>query len=480
MNRITIVGLGPGDSEYLTMNAINVLKKSEKVFIRTEKHPTNEYLKSLGIEYETFDVVYESSETFDDVYEEIVNKLIFYAKEDPITYAVPGNPFVAEKTVELLIEKYENIEFVYGVSFIDAVISVLKLDPVKGLSVIDALSLHDISNRNHNMIIQVYNQMVAANLKTQLSRYYSDDQEVYIIKSAGVKAYESVIKRKLWELDHYNDYDHLTTLVIYPVEENLRLKNMDDLVEIMRVLRGDNGCPWDRKQTHKSLKKYLIEETYEVFEAIDKEDSKLLEEELGDLLLQIVFHGLIEEEMGYFNLDDITNSICEKLIRRHPHVFGNLSANTPEEVEKIWNAVKKEEKSKDYSSRMNEISKSSPVLFRAMRVQKIAKEVGFDWDDAIPAINKIHEEIKELQEAIDENEVPHIEEELGDLFFAVVNVARLLKVDSEIALDKSTSKFIKRFNYIEYSQKAKDKGLRELSLEEMELLWEKSKKMLKK
>ena len=475
MKKITVVGLGPGNPDFLTVKAIEKLKTAQTLYIRTEKHPTNHYLKSLGIEYETFDSLYESEETFDDVYQKIVDELIAQAADKPITYAIPGNPFVAERTVELLQEQYEDLEFIYGVSFIDAVLTVLKIDPVNGLAVGDALSLKELSNQNYNMIIKVYNKMVVANLKIELSRYYEDDQEVVIVKSAGIESQEEMFVRKLWEIDHYDDYDHLTTFVIYPVEESMRRKKFDDLVQIMRTLRGDEGCPWDRKQTHQSLRKYLLEEAYEVLEAIDLEDSVLLEEELGDVLLQIVFHGLIEEEMGYFNLDDVTNTLSQKLIRRHPHIFGNETADSPEEVEKIWAGVKQEEKPMEYSERMNSITKSSPGLFRAAKVQKIAREVGFDWDDVYPALDKVLEELDELKVEIQEENREKIEEELGDLIFAVVNVARLLKLDSELALNLTIKKFINRFAFIEHSESAKNKGIENLTLAEMDNIWEESK-----
>ncbi|MCD6436526.1 MAG: nucleoside triphosphate pyrophosphohydrolase [Clostridiales bacterium] len=479
MCKITVVGLGPGDEKFLTTEAVEFLKKCENFFIRTEKHPTNKYIKKLGINYKTFDYLYEKAATFDDVYQNIVDVLIEEAKENDVVYGVPGNPFVAEKTVEILRDKYKNIEYIYGVSFVDVVLTSLKIDPVNGMTVVDALNIKHISNDVNNIIIQVYNQMVAANVKVQLSKYYDDNQEIYIVKSAGIKDQEEIKKIFLWELDHYDIFDHLTTLVIKPVAEDIRRKGFEDLVDIMKVLRGENGCPWDRKQTHESLRKYLIEEAYEVLETIDNEDSGHLEEELGDLLLQIVFHGLIEEEMGYFNLTDVTNGITEKLIRRHPHVFGDLKANSADEVEIIWNGVKQEENNQSYSDRMRSLSKSNPALIRAYKIQNIAREIGFDWDDVNPAIEKIKEELNEVIVEIENNRIYNYEEELGDLLFAVVNAIRLLKLDPEIALDKTISKFINRFYDIEFSELAEKKGIKKMTLEEMDLLWEKAKKKKK-
>ncbi|MBN2259375.1 MAG: nucleoside triphosphate pyrophosphohydrolase [Clostridiales bacterium] len=476
MNKITVVGLGPGDSKYLTMEAIEVLNQPARLLLRTEKHPTVEYLREKGIDFMTFDDLYETCQTFDEVYEKIAYYLLEEVKLTPVIYAVPGNPFVAERTVELLKERYENIEYIYGVSFIDVVLTVLRIDPVNGLAVVDGLNIKKISNDTNNIIIQVYNKMVAADVKYKLSEYYEDEQEIYIVKSAGIKNQEFIKKVCLWELDHEDIFDHLTTLVIEPVEEGKRRKSYDDLIEVMRVLRSEDGCPWDRKQTHETLRTNLIEEAYEVLEAIDNGDSELLEEELGDLLLQVVFHGLIEEEMGYFNLVDVTHHITEKLIRRHPHVFGELAAETAEDVEIIWNGVKKNEKNQTYAERMESVSKSSPSLIRAYKIQNIAREIGFDWDDVYPAIDKVKEELAEIIAEIEALRIGQYENELGDLLFAVVNVARLLKIDPEIALDKTNQKFTKRFKYIEESALAKQKGLDKMSLQEMDFLWEEAKK----
>jgi len=344
------------------------------------------------------------------------------------------------------------------------------------MAVVDALNMKHISNNVYNIIIQVYNQMVAASVKVHLSEYYDDDQVIYIVKSAGIKNQEVIKKVFLWELDHFDIFDHLTTLVIDPVSEDIRRKGFGDLVDVMKLLRGEDGCPWDREQTHESLKKHLIEEAYEVIEAIDSEDSEHLEEELGDLLLQVVFHGLIEEEMGYFTLTDVTNRITEKLIRRHPHVFGDLEADSADEVETIWNGVKQKENDQSYSDRMKSLSKSSPALIRAYKVQNIAREIGFDWDDVTPAIEKVKEELNEIIFELDINRIENYEEELGDLLFAVVNVVRLLKFDPEIALDRTIGKFVNRFKYIEFSDLAEEKGVKNMTLEEMDKLWNEAKK----
>jgi tetrapyrrole methylase family protein/MazG family protein len=244
----------------------------------------------------------------------------------------------------------------------------------------------------------------------------------------------------------------------------------------MRTLRGEDGCPWDREQTHESLKKNLIEEAYEVMGAIDEKDAVHLEEELGDLLLQIVFHGLIEEEMGFFDLRDVTHGISEKLIRRHPHVFGSREAGSAQEVEKIWEAVKGEENPGKLHEKMAALSKALPATLRATKVQKIAREIGFDWDDAAPALDKVAEELLEVREELQGADKEKIELEIGDLLFAVVNVARLSKVDPELALDRTIEKFVTRFKYMEDSPEGESKGLKAMTLAEMDQLWNQAKK----
>lgn len=250
--------------------------------------------------------------------------------------------------------------------------------------------------------------------------------------------------------------------------------NFGDLVKIMEKLRAPDGCPWDREQTHESLKKYMIEETYEVIEAIDGGESAKIADELGDLLLQIVFHAQIGRERGEFDINDVTQAICEKMIRRHPHVFGSTSVNNSEEVLTAWDEIKKEEKGeKSVTDTLNSVSRYLPALMRAQKVQHKASKVGFDWEDVWGAMDKIEEETKELCEAVKKGE--GFEEEIGDLLFAVVNAARFLGVNPEQALTNTTGKFINRFSYIEENAQKYGKSLDKLTIKEMDDLWNEAK-----
>lgn len=252
--------------------------------------------------------------------------------------------------------------------------------------------------------------------------------------------------------------------------------DINDFRRIIRVLRSPSGCPWDMEQTHESIRRNLLEEAYEVCEAIDEKDPKHLREELGDLLMQVLFHSSIEEEKGVFDLDDVANAAVKKLIYRHPHVFGDVSVTGSDEVLKNWDELKRCEKSQHTVTKtMEDVAESLPALWRAEKIQKKAKKVGFDWPDISGAIDKLNEEQEELKEALDSGDKAHIEEELGDLLFSAVNLARFARVDPEIALHKSCEKFIHRFDYMENKASSSCRALGQMSLDELEELYQESK-----
>lgn len=248
----------------------------------------------------------------------------------------------------------------------------------------------------------------------------------------------------------------------------------EDLLKIMEILRGENGCMWDREQDHHSIRRNFIEETYEVCEAIDKEDTELLKEELGDVLLQVVFHTRIEEEKGSFDMDDVADGICKKLIYRHPHIFGDVDVSSTEEILNNWDALKKTEKGQETAAdTLNSVARSLPALIRAEKVQHKASKVGFDWDTIDGALEKVQEELDEVRRAANgDGDLP---EEIGDLLFAAVNVARFAETDPEGALNEATEKFIRRFSYVEQAAAARGKKLEEMTLGEMDTLWNEGK-----
>lgn len=478
---IKVVGLGPGSKEAITLGTLEVLKSAEKVYLRTYKHPNVSYLKELGINFVTYDEKYDTLENFDDVYNSIAEDIIANHEENKdIVYAVPGHPLVAEKSVAILnklcTEKGIELTIYPAVSFIDAILEALRIDPIEGVKIIDAFDITKqvFDKRIGTVITQVYDRFIASEVKLALSEYYKDDTEVYFIRAAGVKGEESIRKIFLYELDRQEDIDHLTSIYIPKVLDNT--KDFNDLLEIMDILRGEEGCPWDKEQNHESLKRYLIEECYEVIEAIDQQDDNKIIEELGDVLLQVVFHARIGKEEGYFNILDITDSICNKMIERHPHIFGNEKVNNSEEVLSNWDEIKKKEKGfETYTEELKAIAKSLPALIRAEKVQAKAKKAGFDWDKVEDAMAKVLEELDEVKNVYKANNRAKILEEVGDLIFSTVNVARFLDIDPEVALNYTIEKFISRFQYIEATALSKNKKLAEMTLEEMDELWEEAK-----
>jgi len=251
--------------------------------------------------------------------------------------------------------------------------------------------------------------------------------------------------------------------------------NADDLVSIMKILRAPGGCPWDAEQTHESIRANFIEETYEAVDAIDKKDMDLLREELGDVLMQVVFHSEIEREKGGFDFDDVADGVCKKLIERHPHVFGDVRADSSAEVLKNWDAIKKKSKGQTSSATLADVPKTLPALMRSSKVQHRASRAGFDWKDYTGALEKLDEEVSEFKDALNTGVFADIEDELGDVLFSAVNVARLVGVDAENALTRSCDKFIKRFSLVE--KQAEELGLKmeEQPLSKLDELWERAK-----
>ncbi|HBZ6548065.1 TPA: nucleoside triphosphate pyrophosphohydrolase [Clostridium perfringens] len=478
---LKIMGLGPGAYEALTIGALKELKNNKNIYFRTEKHPTVDFLKDEGIKFESYDHAYEKYDSFDDVYKYIAEDLITKIKDDEdLIYAVPGHPLVAEKSVINLIElcKENNIQYevLPAVSFVDAMMEALQVDPIEGVKIIDAFDMKNqiLDKRVGTIITQVYNNFIASEVKLRLLEGYEDDTEIIFVRAAGVEGLESIRKIPLYELDWQEDIDYLTS--IYIPKDLGNKKDFQDLLDIIETLRNPGGCPWDREQTHESLKSALLEECYEVIDAIENEDEDALIEELGDVLLQVVFHASIGKEDGYFDIMDVIGGISNKMINRHPHVFGNEKANTSEQVLVNWDEIKKEEKGiKTLTEEMQNIAKSLPATTRAYKVQKKAKKVGFDWDDVNCAMDKVKEELNEIKEVYNCEDKSIIEGEVGDLLFACINVARFLEVDGELALDKTIKKFIKRFSYIENEAIKNNKNLRDMTLEEMDKLWEEAK-----
>ncbi len=477
MNQLTIIGLGPGDMSYLTLQALDELQGADVVYLRTARHPIVDALAAKGVNFESYDAFYDRADCFEDVYRDIVDDIIAKLESQKVVYAVPGNPFVAEKTVELLKARCGDIEYVHGASFIDAVITALGIDPVKGLRIVNSLSLDPFVQLGDDVLvcIQCYNLVVASQLKIWLGNIFYDEHPVLIVQSAGIKNQQKIVEMPLYELDRYQDFDHLTSVVVIPQRRQMR-HQLAELMNIIKMLRSENGCPWDREQDHQSLKPSVLEEAYEVAEALDNDDIFGLEEELGDLLLQVVFHAQIANENGDFNMVDVCDGISQKLIRRHPHVFADTIAKTAEQVKVNWEAIKKQENQhKTVADTMHKYSKGLPALFRSHKVIGKGIKAGFDWENVEQAIAKIEEEIAELRAALTAADHVNSEEELGDILFASCVVATKLGIQPEEALQKSTDKFIRRYERMEKRLNASNLVINQLDLGTLIDAWQKSK-----
>lgn len=482
---ITILGLGAGDLNQLPLGVYKKLLKAESLFLRTKEHPVVEELELEGLKYQSYDYIYEENDVFNDVYEKIVENLMQEAETKDITYAVPGHPLVAEKTVQLLLEKKKqqliNVQVEGGQSFLDPLFTSLGIDPVEGFQFLDGLAFEEdeLQLTQHIIISQVYDNMVASHVKLTLMEQLPDDYPVYIVTAAGSQN-EVVQEVPLFELDRNVTLSNLTSIYIPPVKDDALLTHDFRMFKkIIAALRGPGGCPWDQKQTHQSLKKYLLEEAYELLEAIDNEDDLHMTEELGDVLLQVVLHAQIGEDEGFFSMKDVIKVVTEKMIRRHPHVFGDKNAETAEDVVKNWEEIKKNEKNgEEVHSILDEIPKSLPGTMKAYKLQHIAGKVGFDWKEVEPMWAKVTEEIEEFQEVVNTevfNEKNMISE-FGDVLFALINVARFYKIDPEEAISMTNIKFYKRFSFIEQEVMLSGKKMEDLSLIELDTIWEKAKK----
>ncbi|MEO1815929.1 MAG: nucleoside triphosphate pyrophosphohydrolase [Acetobacterium sp.] len=488
MHHIDIVGLGPGSPGQITLETLALLKDASPNFFRTKIHPVMDFIEKEAISYQSFDCYYEQEGSFEAVYDQIVTKLIETAKTtEKLVYAVPGNPLFGEKTVEKLIVAAKAAGIIYriypGVSFVDVTLNSLEEDPINGLKIMDAFDCgkNPPNPRIGALITQVYDQHMASELKLQLMEIYDPEKKVVLLIGSGIPETEKSLEICLYELDRVEAINHLTSL--YIPAENEAYQGFQGTIELMKTLRGSDGCAWDRSQTHESLRSYLLEESYEVLEAIDNQDWDNLAEELGDVLFQIVFHAEIASEAGRFSINQVISGINEKMIRRHPHVFIDKASFDPDQVETNWDAIKRLEKgesgesleSPGLAAEMKKIPKALPALMEAYKVQKKAAKVGFDWPEPTAALEKIDEETLELRAALQENNPEKIEEELGDLLFSVVNVSRLLKLQPEMVLRKATEKFIGRFEKMEKVASQEKKSLEDYTFEQLDQAWNRSK-----
>ncbi|WP_044641827.1 bifunctional methyltransferase/pyrophosphohydrolase YabN [Risungbinella massiliensis] len=484
MNKIDVIGLGFGDLSSITLGAYRKITSAKKIFLRTADHPIVEEFLAEGVLFQSFDEVYEAKDQFSEVYETIAERLIQEALSgELIVYAVPGHPMVAEKTVQLLLEhgpkRGIEIRIEGSPSFLDVAFSKLGIDPIDGFALLDGadLSVDQLHPNQHLLIGQVYDRFIASDIKLSLMEVYPDDYEIYLLDALGVEGKEQIVRIPLWELDRQTIFSNLTALYIPPTQaERILYRRFDFLADIIATLRSPGGCPWDQKQTHHSLRPYLIEETYEFLEALDEEDPDAMAEELGDILLQILLHSQIASEQGHFSIQDVVEHLTSKMIRRHPHVFGEKEASNAEQVVQNWEEIKKEEKvsaGKPVSSSiLDRIPKTMPSLLQAYEQNKRAARVGFDWERLEEIVEKLQEELQEFLQAPTDLDR---EKEMGDLFFTLISISRFAKIHPELALQKAISKFDQRFRYVEEQANQRSIKLNEATVEEMNQWWDEAK-----
>lgn len=481
MNLVTVIGLGAGDLEQLPLGIYKALLKAERLYVRTAEHPVLQELKKEGITYESFDVIYEKHDGFEAVYREIVETLITLSQEGPLFYAVPGHPLVAEQTVQWLVdaEKEGRIELniVGGQSFLDPIFNALRIDPIEGFQLLDGTMFQrdDVQMSQHVLIAQVYDAYSASDVKLTLMEKYPEDYPVTIVTAAGSN--EEVLRRvPLYELDRAAELNNLTTVYVPPVSDrNDRLKEWSTFREIIAKLRAPDGCPWDREQTHETLKKYLIEEVHEFLQALNEQDDEGMIEELGDVLLQVFLHAQIGEDDGYFSLEDVLESISSKMIRRHPHVFGNVEVENSEDVLQNWQALKTAEKGDQKKRKLHGQDRSDSSLLTSFNFQKAVAKVGFDWPNVEGAWLKLEEELQEFKHEISNGTTVTQLDELGDVLFTIVNIARFYGLSPEEAMMHANQKFKSRFEYVEDCVMKDQREFSSYTLEELETFWQQAK-----
>ncbi len=484
--KITLLGLGPGDISLLTQQAASIIENTPEIYVRTVHHPTVNSFPPT-IEVHSFDELYDQLPSFDDVYAHIIEKVLKLGRRSQgVIYAVPGHPYVAEATCPEIARRarFEGlpVQVVEGLSFIEPTLSALGVDPLPHLVIIDALELATahvppFPPDAPALIAQIHSKAVANDVKLTLMETYPDEHPVRLVHAAGTPQ-KTMEDLPLHAIDQSQSIGLLTSLFLPPLEKGT---SFEAFQEIIAHLRAPDGCPWDREQDHQTLRTNLLEETYEALAALDADDPAHMREEFGDLLLQITLHAQIANEYGEFNINQVIKGIYDKIIRRHPHVFGDWKVDGVETVLHNWEKLKAAERAEVHKENggaekglLDGVEIALPSLAQAEEIQARAARVGFDWPDTRGVVDKINEECHELLNAED---LASRSDELGDLLFSVVNLARHYEIDAESALRETNTRFRKRFAHIEKSARLQGRALSDLSLDEMESLWQEAKKL---
>ncbi|MHB9024755.1 MAG: nucleoside triphosphate pyrophosphohydrolase [Armatimonadota bacterium] len=524
-HRITIVGLGPGPLRYVTLETLEALQQAPSVVLRTRKHPAADELPDRGIRFTTCDDLYERHGTFDEVYRAIADRVVETAeRESAVAYAVPGDPMVAERTVQLLLEVARErddlaITVLPALGVVNLALQRLQIDPSDGLLVADArdprlrpaseapaLEDHDAYHGAAPLItptlptlwLQIDTPLVAGNLKVLLLEQYPPEHPVTVLTALGGGTQEQVTTLPLSELDRGPSITHLTSLYVPVLSWQQRRHTLADLLAIMALLRSDRGCPWDREQDMPALRRTVIEEAYEVAEAIDRGEPEVLADELGDLLMNVIFLAQLGAEEGLFDFNDVAQALADKLIRRHVHVFGDVEAETSAAVLRNWEQIKAGERTEKGSpSIFADVPLALPALARSQKLQKRAARVGFDWVDFRGPMLKLYEELQELAEEfglqggceppaelgdplipqpeaqtlVESAPAARLAHEIGDILFAAVNLCRFVHLDAEATMREANDRFVRRFQRVETVVHARGQRVEDLPLTELDQIW---------
>ena len=468
MQSITVIFLcAPGA---LTLAQQTVLAQSDTIFIQTLRHPCADTVRRYAGAVQSMDDLFEASPDFDALNRSIAERLCGNA---PCVYVATGSIQNSQLPViyDLATQRNIAISVLPYLSAGDVAFPLLE----RGV----AISAHDLPDQidpeQSYIVEEIDSALAAGEAKLYLGEYFPDDWKIFLARIQEGGTYESR-EICLCDLDRQRAYGATSIVYVPHSDYEARTRHgFDDVMRIVRRLRAPNGCPWDREQTHISLKNALLEESYELIDAIDEDDDAHICEEMGDVLLQFALHAAIAEEQSAFSGRDACTELVEKLIYRHPHVFGSIRVSGSDEVLKNWDALKMAQRKQTTQTEvLKSVPKSFPALLRSRKVQKKAADIGFDWSSANDAFYKIAEETEELRQAMEQGS--NIEEEMGDLLFAVVNVARLLKLEPEFLLMQATDKFIYRFEQMEQLALMQGHALKELPFAEQDKLWEEAKK----
>jgi tetrapyrrole methylase family protein/MazG family protein len=466
-----VVGLGPGSPELLTRETADLLASGLPVILRTRHHPTVEAIDP-GRLFATCDDLYQSAASFEDVYSAVVERVLAAARSGDTIYAVPGHPLVAERTVTLLLAaaRAEALAVVVhpAISYADLAAVALGVD-IGTVQLCDALDLR-VDTQRPALISQLFDRDTTTALKLRLLDQYPTEHRVTVLTALGTVS-QSLREVALHELDHrpFGYLDCLYLPAIAPIDD---VRRFDGLAYVIDRLHAPDGCPWDREQTHESLRPHLLEESYEALEAIDAADPVRLTEELGDVLLQVLMHAAVARRQGTFSFADVAEHIARKLIRRHPHVFGEAQAKTSDQVYRDWEVLKRAEK--PTTSILEGVPATLPALAASQSLQGRARRVGFDWPDIEGPLAKLVEEVGEFARADTFGDGDR-EDEFGDILFVVANIAQRLDIDAEQALRRANEKFRRRFGAVERLADERHLDLKDLDLAGLDALWDEAK-----